>query len=111
MAEKSNKFFKWALILFCIGRGLSILESVGLLVYDAVYNYNELLYGYENWQTIIFLAISVLLTATVIVFAVMTNRRKRLGENVKAVAITLTVADIAMLLHLTYVLGFQHLNN
>ncbi len=79
-----------------------MLESAGLLIYDAVYNFNKMFYGYENWQTLIFLAVSIALTAAVIVFAVMTNKKKNSQNKVKAFAITLIAVDMAMLLQLTY---------
>lgn len=102
MSNKTDKFFKWALCLFCIGRGLSILESVGLLIFDALSNYDEVFYGYESWQTVVFLLISVALTTLVIVFAAILRKKEKSQKSVKAAAITLIASDVVMLLHLTY---------
>ncbi len=74
MTACGNKNYKVGLILFSIGEGLAILEAIGLLIYDIILNYNDKLYGYANWQTIIYIAVSVLLTAAVIIFAALTKK-------------------------------------
>ncbi|MBQ8204086.1 MAG: hypothetical protein IJZ75_07405 [Clostridia bacterium] len=97
-----NKIFKTGLVLFCIGRGLSIIESIGLLIYDLIYSFNEQLYGYSNLRTVVFLIISALLTASVIVFAAVTNKRLKANESVRAAAIALSISIAVTLLFVTY---------
>lgn len=77
MTTRGDKNYKVGLILFLIGEGLAILEAIGLLIYDIILNFNDKLYGYGNWQTMVYIAASVFLTAGVATFGILAKRSEK----------------------------------
>ena len=100
MAIKGDKNYKAGLILFSIGEGLAILEAIGLLIYDIILNFNDKLYGYANWQTIVYIAASVLLTAGVITFGALTKKAE--GKRMKVFSILLIIFSATALTYGIY---------
>lgn len=100
MTACGNKNYKVGLILFLIGEGLAILEAIGLLIYDIILNYNDKLYGYANWQTIVYIAASVLLASGVITFGALAKKAE--GKKAKAFSVVFAVFSAVALTYGIY---------